>query len=411
MWAYAHIPLDIKQQTMDIRARTLIAFIPLVLLLAGVVVALPLIGQQSQQILAEQIAAADNLTDTQRMGQNLLLEHVAVGQIIRGNITAKSERFWEPHNELKSLLEEHTNFAHATADLDREAAAIYDDLGQRYEDILGFAQNGNLVSAQQLYNNERTQLLLDNIIAVNLEARDVARASIDQIDAQAGSFQRQIFLWLALALTIGIFIALALSWALVSQLIRPIERLTADAELYASGEVTGQLSPVSNIGQLRRLRDAFQNLIDANTSRQGRIQQNLDELGERIAREEHLRETVQALSVPVVPLQEGMLLLPLIGHLDDRRSAELIRGLLEAIQRHRAKAVVLDITGLAELGATSSQTLRHAIESARLLGCQVYLVGVRASQAIELTESHLAEADIIVARDIPSVLARVRSVV
>lgn len=396
---------------MDIRARTLIAFIPLVILLVGVVVALPLIGQQSQRLLTEQITAADDLTDTQRMGLNLMLEHVAVGQIVRGNITAKSERFWGPHAELKSLFEEHADFSHPSGELDRQAAAIYDDLGQRYEDVVGFAQNGNFVSAQQIYFNPRTQLLLDSIIAVNQEARTTARISIDAANAKAEAFQRQIFLSIAIALVIGIFIALGLSWVLVSQLISPIERLTTDAERYASGDVSGQLSAVSNIGELRRLRDSFQNLLDANTSRQGRIQQNLDELGERIAREERLRETVQALSVPVVPLQEGMLLLPLIGHLDERRSAELIRGLLEAIQRHRAKAVVLDITGLAELDATGSQTLRHAIESARLLGCRVYLVGVRASQALSLTESHLAEADITVARDIPSVLARVRAVV
>jgi rsbT co-antagonist protein RsbR len=101
-----------------------------------------------------------------------------------------------------------------------------------------------------------------------------------------------------------------------------------------------------------------------------------------------------------------MLLLPLIGHLDERRAAELTRGLLEAIQHHRARAVVLDITGLADLDVAGSLALRQATDAARLLGCRIFLVGVRASQAEALVESHLSEADITVARDIPSVLAR-----
>jgi rsbT co-antagonist protein RsbR len=125
-----------------------------------------------------------------------------------------------------------------------------------------------------------------------------------------------------------------------------------------------------------------------------------------MAREERLRETVQALSVPVVPLQEGVLLLPLIGHLDDRRAAELTSGLLVAIQQRGARSVVLDITGLADLDMAGSLALRRTADAARLLGCQIFLVGVRATQALTLTESHLNEADIIVARDIPSVMAR-----
>jgi anti-anti-sigma regulatory factor len=241
---------------------------------------------------------------------------------------------------------------------------------------------------------------------VNQQARVVARAAIDKANTRAEASQRQTFQTILIVLVVGILIAASLSWALISQIIRPIHQLTADAERYASGEVSGQLSPVRDIGQLSRLRDAFQNLLDANTARQSRIQQNLNDLSERIAREERLRATVQALSVPVVPLQDDMLLLPLIGYFDERRSADLTRSLLDSIQRYRARAVVIDITGLADLNALSLLVLQQTADAARLLGCRVFLVGVQASQAIALAESSLNASNITVARDIPSVLAR-----
>jgi anti-anti-sigma regulatory factor len=392
---------------MDIRARTLIAFTPLVVLLLSMVLALPIIEQRDHALLEAQVAAADDLTDTQTMGLDLLLEHVAVGQIARAYISPKSERYTVPHAELAQLLQKHTGFIHPSEELDLKAAAIYADLAKRYEEVVAFAGKGNLVATQAIYGNPRTLTLLDSVLSLNQQARIAARASIDQANTDAEIAQRQTFQAITAFLVLGILIAVGLSWALVSQLIKPIERLTADAEHYASGELAGQLSPVPNIGQLSRLRDAFQHLLDANTARQTRIQQSLNDLNDQIVREERLRETVQALSVPVVPLKEDMLLLPMIGHLDARRAAELTRGLLDSIQRHRAKAVVLDITGLADLDTAGSLALRQTADAAQLLGCQVFLVGVRANQALSLAESHLSGADITVARDIPSVLARV----
>ncbi|NNJ11920.1 STAS domain-containing protein [Chloroflexales bacterium ZM16-3] len=396
---------------MDIRARTLIAFTPLVVLLVSMAVALPIIEQLDQDLLEEQISSTNDLTETQTMGINLLLEYVAVNQIARATLNPDSERYTQPHREIAQLLARHIGFTHPSEDLDKQAVTIYAEISARYEQIVTFAQNENLAAAQQLYDDPKTFSLLNKMLTMNSGSRDSALTAINLTSSRAETAQRHAFETITVALVSGILITIGLSWTLVSQIIRPIERITADAEHYASGDRSGQLSPVSNIGQLRRLRNSFQRLLDANTARQARIQQSLDELNEQMAREEHLRETVQALSVPVVPLQEGMLLLPLIGHLDDRRTSELTHGLLEAIHRSRARAVVLDITGLADLDAAGALALRQTIDAARLLGCQIYLVGVRSSQAITLTESHLAEADIIIARDIPSVLARTRAMV
>lgn len=396
---------------MDIRARTIIAFTPLLALLVGMLIALPLIERRDQQLLEEQQAAADDLFDTQVIGLDLLLEHVAVGQISRAHISPKSERYTGPHTEIARLLAEHAGFAHPSEAFDRQAATIYAELGKRYEEIVGFAQSGNLVTAQQIYTDPRTLDLLDSVLAINAESRMAARAAINDSNQRVETAQHHTFQTIIAALASGILLASGLSWLLISQVVRPIERLTADAEQHAHGTLTGPLSPVGNVGQMRRLRDAFQHLLDSNAARQAAIQQNLDELNERIAREERLRETVQALSVPAVPLQDDMLLLPLLGHLDERRAAELTSGLLESIYRTHARAVVIDITGLAALDADGIHALTQTFDAARLLGCQVFLVGVQSSQALALADGDLSVAGVTVARDIPSVLEITRRMV
>lgn len=159
--------------------------------------------------------------------------------------------------------------------------------------------------------------------------------------------------------------------------------------------------------QIQRLRDAFQQLLDVNRKREQQLTTTLGELEERIAHEAQLRATVQALSVPTVPLGEGMLLLPLMGHLDAQRLAAITSEVLERIQQERARALVIDFTGLPELSTVVVAELGRMGEAARLLGCRATLVGIRAEHAASLAASDLASSGVAIARDIPALLSTV----
>jgi anti-anti-sigma regulatory factor len=100
--------------------------------------------------------------------------------------------------------------------------------------------------------------------------------------------------------------------------------------------------------------------------------------------EARLRETVDALALPLIPLDEGVILLPLVGYLDNRRAERLVSGLLEGIHDQRARAVVIDITGLREVDAQVAGALLRAAGAARLLGAEVVLSGISADAAREL---------------------------
>ncbi|NJL33508.1 MAG: histidine kinase, partial [Chloroflexaceae bacterium] len=54
------------------------------------------------------------------------------------------------------------------------------------------------------------------------------------------------------------------------------------------------------------------------------------------------------LSTPLIPLAEGVLVMPLIGTLTDTRLQDAIEHLLEGVAIHQVKLSLLDITGVKE---------------------------------------------------------------
>ncbi len=103
------------------------------------------------------------------------------------------------------------------------------------------------------------------------------------------------------------------------------------------------------------------------------------DLTERRRAEEELRirqATIQQLSTPVLRLEPGLLVAPLIGAIDTDRIKQLSDQLLKRVRAERARAVVLDITGVPTLDSAVAAALVHAVDAARLLGAQVIVTGI-----------------------------------
>ena len=64
---------------------------------------------------------------------------------------------------------------------------------------------------------------------------------------------------------------------------------------------------------------------------------------QRVIRQQ--QDAIRELSTPVLPVRERLLILPIIGVLDGERARQLTVQLLSGIRTHRAKVVVIDITG------------------------------------------------------------------
>lgn len=101
---------------------------------------------------------------------------------------------------------------------------------------------------------------------------------------------------------------------------------------------------------------------------QARLQQEMIHVQARMLAE---------LSTPLIPINKEVLVMPLIGSLDQTRSANVIHTLLAGITRSRARVAILDITGVPGLDTRSADAILRAARAVRLLGAEVILTGIR----------------------------------
>jgi rsbT co-antagonist protein RsbR len=103
---------------------------------------------------------------------------------------------------------------------------------------------------------------------------------------------------------------------------------------------------------------------------------------ERIIRQQ--QEAIRELSTPVLQLRDRLLLLPIIGVIDTHRARLITESLLEAIRANRARAVVMDITGVASIDSRVANHILQTVAAARLMGARVIVTGISAAVAQSL---------------------------
>jgi anti-anti-sigma factor len=117
-----------------------------------------------------------------------------------------------------------------------------------------------------------------------------------------------------------------------------------------------------------------------------------------------LAATVRAMSMPVIPVLDGVLVLPLIGEFDADRIGTFSTVLLDSIERERARIVLIDITGLPLLDHAGAAGLLHGVQAARLLGARCVLVGVRPDIAQTLISLGISLKDLTTAATLQQAL-------
>jgi rsbT co-antagonist protein RsbR len=117
---------------------------------------------------------------------------------------------------------------------------------------------------------------------------------------------------------------------------------------------------------------------------------------------EKQQREISELPTPVLKLKSGLLLIPVVGALDGARARSLTVALLEGIRHYQARAVVLDITGVAEVDSSVANHLIQAMQAARLMGARSILTGVSSDVAQSLVKIGVVRADLNTAGDLES---------
>ena len=93
------------------------------------------------------------------------------------------------------------------------------------------------------------------------------------------------------------------------------------------------------------------------------------------------QDVLRGLSTPVLELRDGLLLVPLIGFIDSERALLLTGRLLEAIAAKRAKAIVLDITGVPAVDSAVANHLMQTVQATQLMGAHTLISGLSPENA------------------------------
>jgi rsbT co-antagonist protein RsbR len=128
-------------------------------------------------------------------------------------------------------------------------------------------------------------------------------------------------------------------------------------------------------------------------------------LEEALAELQTSRATIRELSAPVIPVLPGVLVMPLVGALDEQRADEFAQNLLDGVSRQRAHTVILDVTGVPLVDTHVARTLVQAANAIRLLGARTLLVGIRPEVAQTLVSLGVDLSDIPTYADLQGAIA------
>jgi rsbT co-antagonist protein RsbR len=145
-----------------------------------------------------------------------------------------------------------------------------------------------------------------------------------------------------------------------------------------------------DLGRAQQIADGMNLLLDI----------AMGSLGEAylLAKEEIIRsqqEAIREISTPVLQIRDQVLILPVVGLVDTHRARLLTETLLSAIRERRARAVVMDVTGVPLVDSKVAKHIAQTCEAARLMGAVVLITGI---------SPEIAQTLVTVGAELPGVL-------
>jgi rsbT co-antagonist protein RsbR len=97
--------------------------------------------------------------------------------------------------------------------------------------------------------------------------------------------------------------------------------------------------------------------------------------------------------------------MPLIGSIDSMRTRDITRALLAGISQHRAKVVIVDITGVPFVDSGVAGHLNKTIQAARLKGAHTIVTGISDAVAETIVDLGIDWSEITTLSDLQTGLA------
>lgn len=265
-------------------------------------------------------------------------------------------------------------------------------------------QRAQASGAEQLYRETGFLEVVRPIVYQGEPAGTLAVRLSDE--AVRTELQREIFEGALTATLLAIILSLVVGLLLRSFIILPLRRLTTEAEQISTGSwiVPAGHDRSDDFGRLARsfgtmlqalqsrehqLQEQVAAVQSLNTVLDSRVAERTRKLQDLVGNQQQLLAQIRDMSMPVVPVLEGVIVMPIIGTLDSARTSQLIQSLLTGIEQFGARLAVLDITGATMIDEQVATTIVRAADASRLLGATTVLVGVRPEVAQTLVQLHV----------------------
>lgn len=203
----------------------------------------------------------------------------------------------------------------------------------------------------------------------------------------------------------AMLIAGILAFLVAGLIARPLAQMAAAAQAITAGQLDRRvgLSRGDEIGVLARSFDLMAASLEQRIASEQHAQQERLQLQEEVIRVQ--AATLRELATPFIPLGNQVLLLPLIGSIDEQRAEQIFAALLREVSARRARRVIIDVTGIPGVDTRVAATLMQATAGVRLLGAEVMLTGIRAGLAQTLVELDLPLDQITIVANLDAALA------
>ncbi|MEF3272995.1 MAG: PAS domain-containing protein [Chloroflexus sp.] len=116
-------------------------------------------------------------------------------------------------------------------------------------------------------------------------------------------------------------------------------------------------------------------VLSRNITEQRRVERERAAMQEQIIQAQ--QATLRELSTPLLPIANGVVVMPLVGAIDSTRAQQVMETLLYGVTEHNAHVVIIDITGVKVVDTQVAGALIRAAQASRMLGAQVVLTGIR----------------------------------
>lgn len=104
-----------------------------------------------------------------------------------------------------------------------------------------------------------------------------------------------------------------------------------------------------------------------------------------------LKELVNKLSSPIIPVFEGVVVVPLIGKYDEDRSEDLVVKTLNNLPSYKASYLILDLTGLdKDISQHTASLIEKIGSAASLIGTKTILVGISAELSLIISKTDIS---------------------